>query len=287
VLVKIHLLERALAKAEERAPLPHDPEGPKASVRKYLDAILVAPRADLGLEHLNQTGILETHFPEVAALVGFGGAKEGHKDLWDHVKIVVIQTTPAEAHLRWAALFHDVGKPICFKKDEGKVSFHGHEIVSARLWGKFCRRSKLFGDQMAGKVGFLVKHLGHVESYEPGWTDSAIRRMLKEVGVHFEDLVSLSRADMTTSDPNKRARNLRRIDELVLRVQELEREAQKPRARKGLGLELGEALGLPPGRDLGKAMKAVTEAVEAGQLSADLPVEYYVSWWHGQTAGPT
>jgi poly(A) polymerase len=268
VLVKLHILERALAKAEGQSP------SPKGKVREYLDAILIAPRADLGLEHLHAAGILEEHFPEVAATVGFGG--HGHKALWPHIKQVVVQT-PAEVHLRWAALFHDVGKPSCLKT-EGKVSFHGHEIVSARLWGKFCRRSRLIGDAMAGKVGFLVKHLGHVESYDPSWTDSAVRRVVRDMGDHFTDLVALSRADMTTADPNKRAKNLRRIDELVERATLLSLAELHPKPRKGLGLELGEALGLPPGPELGKVMKAVQVAVESGKLAHDAPIEEYVQW---------
>lgn len=280
MLIKLHILERALAKAEGSfTTLATGSKQRGFSVREYLDAILVAPKADLGLEYLHASGILEQHFPEVEALVGFGGPSEGHKDLWGHVKQVVVQTTPAEAHLRWAALFHDVGKPLCFKKDvHGKVSFHGHEIVSARLWGKFARRSKLFGDRMAGKVGFLVQSLGHVESYEPSWTDSAVRRVLKETGDHFVDLVALSRADMTTADPNKRARNLKRIDELVERATLLSLAELRPKARKGLGLELGKALGLAPGPELGKAMKAVQGAVESGKLAPDAPIELYVQW---------
>lgn len=275
MLIKLHILERALVRAEgSLTTLATGAKQRGLSVREYLDAILVAPKADLGLEYLHASGVLKEHFPEVEATVGFGG--DGHKALWPHIKQVVVQTPP-DPCLRWAALFHDVGKPLCLKT-EGKVSFHGHEIVSARLWGKFVRRSRLFGDRMAGKVGFLVQSLGHVESYDPDWTDSAVRRVVKEMGEHFYDLVALSRADMTTADPNKRDRNLRRIDELVERVLELQKAAEKPRPRKGLGIELGEALGLSPGPDLGKAMKAVTEAVEAGKLAPDAPIELYVQW---------
>lgn len=271
MLTKRHQLEKVLVEAEGgKASSP-------VSFREYLDRILVAPRADLGLEHLHQMGVLKEHIPEVEALVGFGGGHEGHKDLWDHVKQVVVQT-PKENHLRWAALFHDVGKPRCFKKVEGKVSFHGHEAISARLWVKFCRRSRLFNQEFAEDVEFLVKHLGHVESYEPSWTDSAVRRTLREVGAHFLDLVILSRADMSTSDPTKRARNQRRIDELVERATLLSLADLRSKPRKGLSLELSAALGIAPGPDLGKVMKAVIGAVESGILAVNAPVEEYVRW---------
>jgi poly(A) polymerase len=265
------------------------------TIRKYLRETLVAPQADLGLECLHQVGFLKDHIPEVEAMVGFGGEGAGHKCLWSHTKQVVVQT-PKEEHLRWAALFHDVGKPSCFKKVYGKekqgslplkvrdkkvgskVSFHGHEVVSARLWMKFCKRSKLFSQEFAEDVEFLVKFLGHIESYEPSWTDSAVRRVLREVGDHFTDLVALSRADMSTADPNKRVRNQRRIDELVERATLLSLADLRPRPRKGLSLELSAALGIVPGPDLGKVMKAVIGAVEAGILAVDAPAEEYVQW---------
>jgi poly(A) polymerase len=275
VLTKLHLLEKALAEAKgETAPSSF-------TVREYLREILVAPKADLGLEQLHRTGFLKEHIPEVEALVGFGGAQEGHKDLWHHVKQVVVQT-PNQEHLRWAALFHDVGKPLCFKKIEGKVSFHGHEVISARLWAKFCKRENLFEQEFVEEVEFLVKYLGHVESYEGSWTDSAVRRTLREVGDHFLDLVALSRADMSTSNPNKRAQNQRRIDELVERATLLSLADLRPKPRKGLSLELGAALGIAPGPDLGTVMKAVIGAVEAGILAVDAPVEEYVRWVRSQ-----
>lgn len=266
VLTRLRLLEKALAETSS-----------SRLARGYLREILVAPQADLGLEQLHRTGFLKEHIPEVEALVGFGGAQEGHKDLWHHVKQVVIQT-PDQEHLRWAALFHDVGKPLCFKKIGGKVSFHGHELVSARLWEKFCKRERLFEKDFVDRVSFLVRMLGHVESYEPGWTDSAVRRVLREMGDHFLDLIALSRADMSTSDPNKRARNQRRITELVERATLLSLADLRPKPRKGLSLELGAALGIAPGPDLGKVMKAVIGAVESGILAVDAPVEEYVQW---------
>ena len=274
------LLERALAQAEGRH-IPTVTEVGQRTIqrppRNYLDAILLAKRADLGLETLKLTGALQEILPEIHPLVGFGGGKEGHKDLWEHVKQVVVQT-PGVSHLRWTALFHDVGKVRCFKREEGKVSFHGHEVASARIWGKFCHRTAWFSSPFASRVGFLIGHLGHIESYESSWTDSAVRRLNLEVGDNFADLVALSRADMTTADPRKRAKNQQRIDELVGRVQDLSREAARPKPRKGLGLELGEALGLTPGPALGRVMKTLTEAIQTGELAPDAPIKEYLSW---------
>lgn len=247
------------------------------SARERWERLLVSGGVRHGLEVLQETGILAHDFPELDAIVGFGGGEEGHKDLWSHVKQVVFQT-PAESHLRWSALFHDVGKVKCFRRVEGKVSFHGHEIVSARLWEKACRRTAWFTPAERDRIKFLVEHLGHVESYDSGWTDSAVRRVVRDMGDHFMDLVALSRADMTTKFPVKRAKNQERIDELVQRVGQLAQADLRPKPRKGLSLELGTALGIEPGPDLGRVMKAVIGAVEAGNLPVDAPVEDYVRW---------
>ena len=81
--------------------------------------------------------------------------------------------------MRWAALFHDVGKVPTFSRAKGKVTFHGHEVMSARLFDKAARRSGL-DDAFRKHVRFLVRHLGRVEAYEPDWTDSAVRRLHRD-----------------------------------------------------------------------------------------------------------
>jgi putative nucleotidyltransferase with HDIG domain len=247
------------------------------TARERWERLLMAEGVRPGLEVLQETGVLLEDFPEVAAIVGFGGGEEGHKDLWSHVKQVVFQT-PAKAHLRWSALFHDVGKVKCFRRHEGKVSFHGHEIVSARLWEKAAKRTAWFTVEERTEIKFLVEHLGHVESYDSDWTDSAVRRVVREMGDHFSDLVALSRADMTTSFESKRRKNQGRIDELEARVAALAQADLRPKPRKGLSLELGTALGIEAGPELGRVMKAVIRAVEAGQLSVDAPLDEYVRW---------
>src|SRR5690606_11028569 len=108
-------------------------------------------------ELLEETGVLAQLYPEVAAMVGVGGGGSGHKDLWWHTKCVVGQAAPIRA-VRWAALFHDVGKVDTFSRASGKVTFHGHELLSARLFDQAARRSGLEPD-FRKYVRILVRHL--------------------------------------------------------------------------------------------------------------------------------
>src|SRR5262245_10346087 len=105
----------------------------KGSVSELWTRVLMGKHAAEGLEVLQGSGVLADTLPEIQAMVGFGGAGQGHKDLWAHTKLVVKQTK-AQPSLRWAALFHDTGKVSTLSRATGKVSFHQHEFVSARLF---------------------------------------------------------------------------------------------------------------------------------------------------------
>ena len=111
--------------------------------KQTLDGLLLSRNVIDNLEGLQTGGTLLVMFPEVQALVGFGGDDSGHKDLWGHTKQVVSQCVP-KANVRWAALFHDVGKVKCFRRIEGVVSFHGHEAVSAKLFKRAAERTNIF-----------------------------------------------------------------------------------------------------------------------------------------------
>lgn len=235
--------------------------------RRLLEIGMLSPRVDAFLEDLQERRVLAQLFPEVQALVGFGGGDTGHKDLWGHTKQVVAQTIQ-QTNVRWAALFHDVGKPQCFTRDpNGEISFHMHEGVSARLWKQAARRTALFSPEEIANVHFLIYHLGHVEAYESSWTDSAVRRLRGEVGDHLEDLLALARADITTKHSHKREAHHRRVKELKDRVEALTKlDAIPPALPTGLGLLITAEFGIPPSRALGDIMNALKAEVEAGRL---------------------
>ncbi len=246
-------------------------------MEKYtpLDQALMSSRPEEELELLHTTGILEELYPEVAAMVGFGGQGQGHKDLWWHTKKVVSQT-PVMQSVRWAAVFHDVGKVPTFARDKGKVSFHGHEVVSARLFNKAARRTGL-EESFRKKVRFLVRHLGQMESYERDWTDRAVRRFYSQCGKHWEELLALACADITTKHDDRRRVHRARMKELDDRAKVIAKEdAKLPLLPKGLGLVLIEKLKIVPGPALGRYMNDLKLAVESGELPARAEPTTYV-----------
>lgn len=242
--------------------------------REQWDAILVRKDVDRRLEELQADGVLRSEFPSLSALVGFGGRGTGHKDLWAHTIQVVQQTVPKPL-LRWASLFHDVGKPRSFNVIGGKITFHGHEIASARIFRR--EAAKLFTKYELDKVSFVISHLGHVEAYYPEWSDSAVRRLDRELGQHLDNVFAVARADCTTGDPKKRRKQLRRVRELRQRIDELRAiDALPPALPKGLGNALQAHLGLEPGPELGKVIEGLRARVEAGELPRNGAIDLYL-----------
>ncbi len=283
------VLERAAAVAEEReaaelvVALPEDLVtlsrlDPKL-VRGALDRVIMGNDPEAGLDALLEGGALAAIFPEVHAMVGFGDGEWRHKDVWKHTKQVVRQAVP-RLEVRWSSLFHDIGKvkTRTFTPD-GKVQFLGHAEVGTRMFDKFDRRMGLFAPEAALKdsVRFLILHHLRAAQYEPGWTDSAVRRFAREMGCYLDDLLCLSRADITTKRPEKKRKGLSQIEELAERIRLLAAEdAVVPPLPKGVGDEIMKAFGLPPSRLIGDMKKMLEAEVEAGVVQGHQPSEYYV-----------
>lgn len=262
--------ESTLRDSEPSAPTP-------AQLRTLVDRALVSEEPDVELERLAQSGLLADVYPEVAEMIGFGGHDQGHKDLWEHTKQVVAQTV-SKREIRWAALFHDVGKVQTFAVERGKVTFHSHELVSARAFDRAARRSGM-GDPLRKHVRFLVRHLGYVEGYSSDWTDSAVRRVHRETAPFFDDLVELARADITTKHAHKRRQHQTRMDELELRARSIAaKDARLSPLPKGLGTALIEGLDLTPGPRVGALMAELKRAVEAGELPERAEPRVYVEY---------
>src|SRR5207244_2272497 len=157
-------------------------------------------RPDEGLDALLQASVLDCLFPEVKSMVGFGDGEWRHKDVWKHTKQVVMQAD-ARLEVRWAALFHDIGKVKTRSfGPKGEVHFFGHAEVGARLFDKLERREHLFStdEALSDSIRFLVLHHLRASQYDGSWTDNAVRRFAREMGPHLDDLLCLSRADITT-----------------------------------------------------------------------------------------
>lgn len=251
-----------------------------AAVRAQLDRLLLGRHADLGLDSLLGSGVLEAVLPEVRALVGLSDYEWRHKDVWRHTKQVVIQAVPRLA-IRWSALLHDIGKPRTRRMENGDITFIGHPEVGARMFDKIARREHLFDDEpgLRETVRFLILHHQRAGQYEASWTDSAVRRFGRELAPHLDELLLLSRADMTTKHRAKKRRNLFAIKELQDRIRRLAAEdARIPPLPSGVGDEIMRAFGLRPSRQVGEIKRALEELVEAGELPRQGEFAVYVDW---------
>ncbi|HEX2733293.1 MAG TPA: HD domain-containing protein [Polyangiaceae bacterium] len=283
-LVCAHRPGKELAEGALGVPLRVLPEDvramPKAELRERLDEILLGRRADLGLLALQQGGLLEAVFPEVTQLMGFGEGDNLHKDVWRHTLQVVIQAVP-RLSVRWAALFHDIGKPRTRSvAADGTVHFLHHAEAGARMFERIRRREKLFPEeQLAEAIQFLIYHHQRAHQYEESWTDSATRRFAREIGEQLQDLLALSRADMTTKRKEKRRKFLFQLKAMGDRIEALLAEDNKPKALpKGLGEELMRAFGLPPSKLVGDMRKELELAVESGELPGLADFELYIGF---------
>lgn len=249
--------------------------------RERLDEILLGAFPEAGLDALLTAGVLDALLPEVKALVGFGDGEWRHKDVWKHTKQVVAQSAP-RLEVRWAALFHDIGKVKTRSiSPEGEVHFFGHAEVGARMFDRLERRLRLFRTDagLRDTIRFLVLHHLRASQYDRSWTDSAVRRFAREIGPELDNLLCLSRADITTKRPEKRRRGVALIDELGARIGELAaQDAIVPPLPSGVGNALMKAFNLPPSRLIGDIKRALEAAVESGEVESHLESEYYVNY---------
>jgi poly(A) polymerase len=250
---------------------------PPVEVREELERCLVERDVDTALQWLHQIGVIRLILPELEAcvdLVQEGGRQ--HKDVWDHTKQVVRQAVPRPA-VRWAALLHDIGKVPTRTFTKNGVHFHGHAEVGARMFDKILRRLP-FEREDARKIRFLIKHHLRSNQYSEAWTDSAVRRFAREMDAHLQDLLDLSRADITSKRPGRRQSLLRQISDLQGRVERLrEEDARQPPLPPGLGNAIMETFAIPPSRRIGDLKRTLEAAIERGELEPHQPESYYIA----------
>jgi poly(A) polymerase len=260
-----------------RAAAKHD----GAAVRQRLDRVVMGFDPELGLDQLLASGAMAALFPEVEALVGFGDGEWRHKDVWKHTKQVVRQAVP-RLEVRWAALFHDIGKVKTRSiTADGKVHFLGHAEAGTRMFDRLDRRLALFSPEpsLHSTVRFLILHHLRANQYEADWTDSAVRRFARELGEHLDDLLCLASADITTKRPEKKRRGLSQIEELQTRITALAAEdAQVPPLPSGIGDAMMLAFSLKPSRLIGDIKRALEDAIEHDEIASHQSSDAYVAF---------
>ena len=263
-------------------------------VRDELSKLLLSDDPASGLALLTSTGLADHVLPELPALRLERDEHNRHKDIYEHTLTVVEQAVVLErarGHepdltLRLAALLHDIGKPATKRiEGAGKVSFHHHDVVGAKLARKRLRALR-YPNDVVDDVCALVE--GHLRFHGYGgtahWTDSAVRRYVRDAGEQLERLHILTRSDCTTRNP-RRAEALRRAyDELEFRIDELAAQEALDAVRPDLdGTQIMAILGISPGRLVGRAYSFLLEQrLEHGPLGEDRAREALLDWWAAQ-----
>ena len=216
-------------------------------IRDELMKILVSDRPGQGIMSMFGLGLIRFVMPELAELASTDqDERHQHKDVLTHT-LQVVGGVPAEPVIRLAALLHDIGKPATMKVANGKVQFHGHEIVGARLARKILERLRLDKATIQAVTDLVAWHM-RSNLYESDWSDGAVRRYMRDVGVRRAQLLTLSRADITSYRARRIEVGLRRVAELEARCDLLAGQADVDKMDSPLdGADLMELFGREPG----------------------------------------
>jgi poly(A) polymerase len=254
-------------------------------IRDELCKLLVVPDPSAGLWFLHDTGLADVFLPELPAMRLEQDPIHRHKDVLTHT-IAVVRKSPPELLVRLAALFHDVAKPKTRSIGPNGVSFHHHEVVGARMT-KDRMRALRFSNEMVADVSRLVYLHLRFHTYEMGWSDSAVRRFVRDAGPLLDELLALTRSDCTTRNRRKAEALERRIDDLEARIETLQAAEQLASIRPDLdGADVMAHLGVPPGPVVGRALAHLLELrLDHGPMDRDAALAALDDWWAVQDSG--
>ena len=258
-------------------------------IRDEFVKLLMSDNPRIGITILVDTGLATLVLPEIPKLRLEIDEHHHHKDVYEHSITVLEQAISHEDRLggpnlviRLAALLHDIGKPKTRNLIEGGgVSFHHHEVVGARL-SKTRLKALRFDNETIDAVETLIALHLRFHGYGDGeWTDSAVRRYVRDAGELLVHLHVLTRADCTTRNAKKAERLARTYDGLEARIAKLETEEELSKIRPDLdGAQVMQLLDLKPSADVGKALDFLMELrMEHGPLGEERATEELIQWW--------
>ncbi|MEP6649464.1 MAG: CCA tRNA nucleotidyltransferase [Lapillicoccus sp.] len=269
-------------------------------IREELTKLVMSDSPRAGLTLLVDTGLADVFLPELPALQLEVDEHHHHKDVYQHSLTVLEQAIRLEGPrvvpgvsapetvegsdlvLRLAALLHDVGKPATRRFEPGGgVSFHHHELVGAKLMTKRLRELRYDKETITAVARLVELHL-RFHGYGTGeWTDSAVRRYVTDAGPLLPRLHLLTRSDSTTRNARKAQRLARTYDDLEARIERLKAAEELAALRPELdGKEIGEILGVPPGKVIGQAYRFLLGVrLDEGPIGKDAARERLLAWW--------
>ena len=259
-------------------------------IRVELDKLLLSTNPRKGLALLVRTGLADRVLPELPALRLESDEHHRHKDVYEHSLTVLEQAIALEENgpdlvLRLAALLHDIGKPRTRRfESDGGVSFHHHEVVGAKMAKKRMTELKYSNDMVKDVSRLIELHL-RFHGYGDGeWTDSAVRRYVRDAGPLLDRLHKLTRSDCTTRNKRKANALSRTYDGLEERIAQLQEQEELDAIRPDLdGNEIMKILGIGPGPVVGRAYAFLLELrLENGPMGRDAAVAALKEWWAAQ-----
>ncbi len=247
-------------------------------IRDELSRLLVSERPSRGLWFLVETGLAEEFMPELPSLALEQDPVHRHKDVLRHT-LAVVDKTPPDLVLRLAALLHDIGKPKTRAFGPEGVSFHHHEVVGARMAEERLRALR-YPTEVIEDVRKLVFLHMRFHTFRFGWSDSAVRRYVRDAGPLLEKLNLLVRADCTTRNPARARELARNMDLLEERIRQLKEKEDLARLRPALnGHEIMAFLGIPPGPLVGEAWRMLLEVrIERGEIPKEEAYRILAEW---------
>lgn len=262
-------------------------------VRDELVKLLSTEDPVPGIRLLVETGLAELFLPELVALVTTQDDHGRHKDVYEHSLTVLRQAieleverraTPTAAPdvvLRLAALLHDIGKPATRRFEGGGVTFHHHDVVGAKLAKKRLRELRFDNDTIKRVARLIELHLRFFGYSDQQWSDSAVRRYVRDAGDELERLHILTRADVTTRNRRKADRLAHAYDDIEKRIAELAEAEELAAVRPELdGDEIMRILDLPPGPLVGRAYKFLLELrLDEGPIGEAAATERLRAWY--------
>lgn len=254
-------------------------------IKDELFKIMASPKPSIGWRLLHETGLLKFILPELEKLRGVDVRNgRGHKDNFFHTLMVLdsVALRSEKPELRWAALFHDIGKPVTKAWDASRGwTFHNHNFIGAKMVPGIFARSKFPQGEFMRYVAKMVElHMRPIALVEDEVTDSAVRRLANYAEEDLPDLMILARADITSKDEAKKARFLANFDLVEEKIAAIRaKDAERARKFPLDGVEVMRLLGLPTGPEVGFFIKSLQQAVKDCEIedTREAAIDYIIS----------